>query len=366
MIGMLKKISEKISDRALGRGAYSVSIPAMDGALQTNNLIEKAKRLAVGADVDNLVLCGGVVYFSNEKQLMKITAKKVIAIGEPFATHIIATASFNKQIAVVTAEGKIFIGKPSKLAMVKVDIKINNAHVTAIDFLDDKTLIICIGSQLNEPKSWTRDLMQKNKSGLVYSLDIVSGKSTIWASKLGFPAGVLVQNGCVIIAEAWRHRLVEISQNGLGKTVLSQLPGYPGRIKPDGSNGAILSVFAPRSQLIELVLHETNYRKRMMQEVPEHLWVAPSYSSGKSFLEPMQSGAVKIMGVLKPWAPTRSYGLVVRLDSNCQPISSFHSRADGNRHGITSAISVDKNLIISSKGTGEILKIDAETQRAQS
>ena len=48
------------------------------------------------------------------------------------------------------------------------------------------------------------------------------------------------------------------------------------------------------------------------------------------------------MGIHKPWAPSRSYGLVVRLDAAMRPVASFHSRANGHRHGVTSAIEVGR------------------------
>ena len=55
----------------------------------------------------------------------------------------------------------------------------------------------------------------------------------------------------------------------------------------------------------------------MMAEVPPDHWIAPALSSRRSFLEPLQCGAIKTMGVHKPWSPSRSYGLVVRLEPDC-------------------------------------------------
>ena len=40
------------------------------------------------------------------------------------------------------------------------------------------------------------------------------------------------------------------------------------------------------------------------------------------------------MGVHKAWSPSRSYGLVVRLDAQMTPLFSLHSRANGHRHGV--------------------------------
>jgi hypothetical protein len=86
--------------------------------------------------------------------------------------------------------------------------------------------------------------------------------------------------------------------------------------------------------------------------------VAPKYQSGVSFQEPMQGGALKQMGILKPWAPTLSYGLVAELVDNFIPRNSYHSRAGGKRHGLTAALEHDGQLWLAGRGCGEILTID--------
>ena len=78
-------------------------------------------------------------------------------------------------------------------------------------------------------------------------------------------------------------------------------------------------MFAPRNRLVEFVLQEDDYRSDMLAEVPPDHWIAPALSSRRSFLEPLQCGAIKTMGVHKPWSPSRSYGLVVRLDAQYAP-----------------------------------------------
>ena len=64
------------------------------------------------------------------------------------------------------------------------------------------------------------------------------------------------------------------------------------------------------------------------------------------------------MGIHKPWSPTRSYGMVVKLDAALQPVFSLHSRANGTRHGTCSAIERDGTLLVGSKGGDCILSID--------
>jgi hypothetical protein len=95
----------------------------------------------------------------------------------------------------------------------------------------------------------------------------------------------------------------------------------------------------------------------MMRDVAREHWIAPALSSGAQFLEPLQCGGVKTMGIHKPWSPTRSYGLLVRLDRGLRPVASFHSRANGRRHGITSVVERDGRALVTSKGGNAILSL---------
>jgi hypothetical protein len=64
------------------------------------------------------------------------------------------------------------------------------------------------------------------------------------------------------------------------------------------------------------------------------------------------------MGIHKPWSPSRSYGLIARLDRAMQPVASFHSRANGRRHGVTSVLERNGRLIATAKGGNAVLGID--------
>jgi hypothetical protein len=118
-----------------------------------------------------------------------------------------------------------------------------------------------------------------------------------------------------------------------------------------------LALFAPRNRLIEFTLGEDTYREEMMRDVPREYWIAPALASGTSFLEPLQCGGVKTMGIHKPWSPSRSYGLVVKLDQTLRPVASFHSRANGNRHGVTSVAEAGGRIFAASKGGNMILEL---------
>jgi hypothetical protein len=142
---------------------------------------------------------------------------------------------------------------------------------------------------------------------------------------------------------------------GTAEPVLKHLPGYPARLAPCADGGAWLAIFAPRNRLIELVLQETHYRLDMMASVPRAFWIAPAMASGRSFLEPLQCGGIRTMGVHKAWSPSRSYGLAVRLGPDLAPVSSLHSRANGHRHGTCSVIEHQGRSLIASRGGNCIL-----------
>jgi hypothetical protein len=101
----------------------------------------------------------------------------------------------------------------------------------------------------------------------------------------------------------------------------------------------------------------------MMRDVPREYWIAPALASGASFLEPLQCGGVRTMGIHKPWSPSRSYGLVVKLDAQLRPVASFHSRANGHRHGVTSVAELGGRTFAAAKGGNAILEITPEGSR---
>jgi hypothetical protein len=231
--------------------------------------------------------------------------------------------------------------------------------VTALAFTPDGALVVAVGSERNKAEDWQRDLLDGERSGSLWRVDPASGERRQLAARLAFPSGVHCDaTGQLIVSEAWGKHLIRIGPDGrhIG-AVLEDLPGYPARLSASSCGGYWLSIFAPRSQLIEFVLREPEYRAAMMAEVDKAYWIAPALMTGHSFREPMQGGALKQMGILKPWAPTRSYGLVVELGPNFVPLRSFHSRAGGRRHGVTSAVEVGRQLIAASKGAGEIVTL---------
>src|SRR6185437_4516439 len=225
----------------------------------------------------------------------------------------------------------------------------------AIACLADGRLAVTDGSLQQPVDHWVHDLMGRGGSGRMIVVDPKDGQARELARGLEYAFGACAMNGDILVSESWRHRLVAVG-SGRPRPVLARLPVYPSRLVPATGGGFWLTAFTARTQLVEFVLRENAYRRRMMKEIaPEH-WIAPRLRSGESYLEPMQGAHLKTMGVVKPWAPPRSYGLVIRLSETGVPQYAVHSRVDGVNHGITAAVEMDGALYALAKGPGRLLR----------
>jgi hypothetical protein len=352
--------------RFAGGTAAGVTVPPMDGALKPNRLLDEAKIVAPGHRPDNLARDGDRLLFSAGASLNSLCADA----PDQNPTEI---ERFDCEITALASDGAggYAIGLDSGEILLRGEIggaslAAPQARVapTALVFGAAGQLCVCSGSATNKPSAWKRDLVERNASGSIWRFDLSSGRGVVLARDLAFPYGIaLAEDDALLVSESWRHRLLLLregkSSDGERETVLDDLPGYPARIAA-APHGYWLTIFAPRGQLIEFVLRESEYRKRMVAMIDPEFWMAPALSSGRSFLEPLQLGAIRTMGALKAWAPTRSYGLLVHLDNLYRPTGSAHSRADGTRHGVASCLQWEKRVLAASKGGNLILSVDAD------
>lgn len=345
-------------DRFLGRGAAAVTVPPMDGALRPNERLENAAIVTRAEQPDNLLHYDGSTIFSDGGRLLRLgPAGTACQQLHDFDEQISAMATDGAGLlAVGLADGAVLLGRPGDSGAMTRIAHPDLGCPVAMAFNPGGDLFVCQGSSHNRPDAWQQDLMERRASGTLWRISGVDRTVERMASRLAFPFGVMPLEKGVVISEAWQHRLLRIEPDGRQTVLLDDLPGYPARLVP-ADGGYWLCIFAPRSQLIEFVLREKRFRDRMMREVDPRHWIAPTLTSTRDYLDPMQGGGMITHGQLKPWAPTRSYGLVVRLDQAMQPVASHHSRADGRFHGVTACVEVDGDLFVASKGGGAILQL---------
>jgi hypothetical protein len=348
---------KEFADRLLGRGDATITVPSFDGALKPNQILEKAETVAMFEAPEDLASDGRALYIADGTAIRRLdgTATTEVRRFDRAITALCCLPDGGIAVALGGREVQI-LATPSAVAATSTITDPSMNAVNALAPGPNGTLIATDGSTSLPYTQWVRDLMERGRSGRVLVLDIGSRRVQTIASKMQYAFGACAAGDEILVSESWRHRLIAIASDGTRRAVFDNLPVYPSRLSKAASGGFWLTAFAARTQLVEFVLRENAYRRRMMAEIDPEYWIAPKLKSGQSFLEPMQGAHIKTMGVIKPWAPPRSYGLVIRLSASGAPLYALHSRVDGINHGVTAAVELDGALYALAKGPGRLLR----------
>ena len=359
-------------DRLLGRGAASITVPVFDGALKSNNLLEDAPVFATLDAPQDLATDGRSLFVANGKTVLRYDPAPPGTGANAGATEV---QHFDRPVSALAC----LPGGGMAVALDGSEVRIvGGVHdgrrwdavagtplhaVNALSTGADARLLVTDGSPEHAFEHWKHDLMSLGRSGRVLELNLADGGGREIASGLAYAFGACAVGDSVWASESWGHRVMAYGGGQRARAVTDALPGYPSRITPASAQhggGYWLTCFALRTQLVEFVLREPAYRKRMLEEIEPQYWIAPALNSGNTFLEPMQGAQLKMMGVVKPWAPPHSYGLVIRLTAEGLVRYSLHSRFDGKHHGVVAAIECQGDLYVLAKGCGRILRLSID------
>jgi sugar lactone lactonase YvrE len=349
---------KRFADRFLGRGEATITVPSFDGALKPNQKLEAAETLLECEAPEDLASDATRLYLADGRRLLRLdghAATELRVFDRPISA-LCALPDGGLAVALNGCEVRLYPKADAGDASATFSDRAFHA-INALALAPDGTLVATDGSATRGFEEWARDLMELNRSGRVFRLDPKTRSVTPLAAGLGFAFGACVSGPDIFVSESWRHRLVAIAPDGTTRVILGHLPVYPSRLSMAAGGGYWLTAFIARTQLVEFVLREPAYRRRMMAEIDPAYWIVPRLRSGLSFKEPMQGAHLKTMGVVKPWAPPRSYGLVIRLSAEGTPLYSLHSRVDGINHGIVAAVEANGDLVMIAKGPGRVLKL---------
>jgi sugar lactone lactonase YvrE len=348
------------------------AIPVLDGGFSPNERLDGAPVLGAPLDAPDALAVDdrGTLYVSSGRRILSCSgadfeARRVVVECED-SVGALAWSARTGLVAGVAGRGLCAIGADGRVTG-RLD-QVGGEPIrcaTAVAIAADGTVYLTDGSRHNLAQQWKLDLMQKRPpSGRLIACDADLGNARVIADHLDWPAGVVVTHDqrSVLVAESWTHRLTAFDRpSGRPRVAVKNFAGYPSRLSQASGGGYWLAFFALRTQLTEFILREHGFRTRMMTEVPEPLWAGPSLGGAFDPREPTQIGRIKKLGIQKPWAPPRSYGLVARLDAQGHAIESYHSRAAGQFHGVTGVVEHDGRVLAVSKGHGKL----AELSRAQ-
>ncbi len=182
-----------------------------------------------------------------------------------------------------------------------------------------------------------------------------SGETRAIASGLHCPMGV-----CLDAADGLLVSLLEWASivDGTGKVRQAGYPGYLGRLRRT-SGGFALACLSRRDPLIEFLKTERAFVAAMKAKIEPRHWIAPRANPEFSHDFPIELGATRLYGEVKPWAPSFSYGLLIEMDAGLMPVGSAQSRANGQRHAICDVAVWKGDLIAVSRASGEILNLGA-------
>ncbi len=345
------------------------AIPSMDGALNPNDALDRLPMVKASVkDPDDLVFdATGNLYVSTENRVLKLSGKEyreeAVFVEFEGPTGGLGFHPDGRLMVCIGGVGLCLVDDAGRTTWIKEAqtsrILCPNSAVARAD----GTIYITDGSLHHEPSDRIWDLMEKRASGRLIRYDPATEKFEVLLSGLGYPWGIEISldQQWIMFSESWHHTVsrcpIDDIRPATREVVIPNLPGYPGRIAAASDGGYWICLFAMRTELVEFVLSEDMFRLEMMRTIDPAHWVRPALSSGKDLLEPIQFGGIRVLGIKKPWAPPRSYGLVVRIDEDFEIKKSLHSRADGRRHGITGLAENKGDLFILSKGHGLILKL---------
>lgn len=343
----------------------AASIPPLDGGLTPNDGLDRLSAVRWGRiEAPNDVLgADGTLYVTTGRTLLRLngpTFDRGATVAEfDGAAGPLARLATGEVAVGVSGQGVVAIDQHGDRRVVvdRADDGQPLHCVTAMAVRSDGALCLTDGSTRHRPEDWVFDLMQQNRAGRVLIHEPHTARTRVVASDLAFPAGIcMTEDGDgLVVSEAWAHCLTTIDASGRCSVLRGNLPGYPSRIVQASGGGYWLAMFARRTLLVEFVLTQRDFVDEMTRTIHPDYWVRPALRTLDSGLEPVQGGQIRKLGVLKPWAPPRSYGLLVRLDTEGFPIASLHSRGGAKRHGVTGVADLGSAVAIAVQGGNEVL-----------
>jgi sugar lactone lactonase YvrE len=350
------------------------AIPSMDGAFSPNDRLDSTTPVGeplIGADAA-AVAPDGAVCVSAGNKIWRLGGDRYRdrTVFAEFDSNVGALAyDADGLLVACTARGIAKLDRAGRVTNLLAEAEGQPLHcLTAVAVAPDGAIFVCDGSTRHGAEDWCVDLMEGNQLGRIIDCGPALDDARVLLRNLNYPAGLAIADGQLWFTESFTHRLsrapiVRRGAVGAPQIVIRNMPGYPSRLTAVSSTGFWLSLFAVRTHLVEFVLREDEFRREMMLTIPRHYWVAPALASGSDCLEPLQVGALRALGVEKPWAPPRSYGLAARLDAHGDVVESLHSRVGGRYHGITAAVETAQGVVLVSKGSGRVLLHQAGLQQ---
>lgn len=334
--------------------------PAMtlEGTLGPNEDLERAAGVAV-ADPDALCVSGsGSLLVSSGSRVLSISAwGERPEVWAEFDRRVTALAvSPRGAVAVGLSGGSLVVRDPGGLPDMAWPALADVVEVKDCVFTSDDEILVVDSGVRDDDDFLSRATWDDEGRGSIASLTRAGTAPRRVAGGLRCPMGICLDAASrPVISLFERASLVDIA----GQALQAGYPAYLGRVRRT-AGGYALACLSRRDPLIGFLREEREFVAEMKKTLAPRHWIAPRRSPAATYEVPIELGATRLFGEIKPWAPSFSYGLVIETDDAFMPVASAHSRADGRRHAISDVTVWNGNLVAISRASGEILNLGRE------
>ncbi|WP_409180726.1 hypothetical protein F9C11_30120 [Amycolatopsis sp. VS8301801F10] len=330
------------------------TVPPMDTGLRPNLRLDAAAELLPAGEFepDDVVATAAGLVFSSGNDVCTVRADEVTRLAS-FGSPVTALTVRDEQvIAAVEGRGLVAVSQSGETEDLCTDAPVTTC-VTALA-TDGAALLATVGS--TKVAEWPRALVTGDRSGLLVRVD--GARAEVVAERLAWPSGVGVAGDEVLLSLSLDHRVEARSALGKSGRVLSaNLPVYPGRVHVAGEGWWFAAPYV-RNRVTELLLDEPALLAEMTETISPEEWFVPRLRAGDPFTDTMQMGQLRVLGVVKSWAPARSCGLVFRMDSTGRVAESAHARVDSPRHGVTGVTVHNGQAVAAARGARNLLRLE--------
>jgi hypothetical protein len=341
------------------RATAKPPVMTLEGVLGPNSRLDEARSISVDRPDAIAIDAAGRLAFSSGASVFALDrfddAPRLVHAFDETVTAL--AASPDGRLAIGLATGRMHVLDPAGKAR-PGDFHANAEAGPVVDCLfgDGEEIITLQSGYPSADAALSMAPWEPARRG-VLAAHLPDGGVRRLAGELHCPMGVTRDRaGDLVITELDAARVVDAQ----GRVRRAGFPAYMGRIrKVDG--GFALACLSRRDPLIEFLRTERRFVDEMKTKIDPRHWISPRANPEFSADFPIELGATRLFGEIKPWAPSFSYGLIILLDEDFMPIGSAQSRANGRRHAISNALVWNGELIAVSQASGEILNLGSVT-----
>ena len=334
------------------------SIPPLEAGLRPNSRLDDSPVLLDdGGAPQDVAFLRGVLHVSEGTRVARVTGGRAETVAELGGAVGALRAAGDDLLVAVAGRGLVRV---TSTGTVRDECTHDLVRQCVTDFavLSDGTCVVAVGSTDVAADRWSHELVAGRRSGRLVA--IRRTEAQVLDDGLGWPAGVASDGvGGFLLSLAMDHRVERrtLASPRAGAALAANMAGYPGRIRERAAGGWWIAMPYLRNRATELILGDDAIRADMAANVDPTLWLVPMLRSENVYRDPLQIGQQRVMGVLKPWAPPRAYGLALRLDPDGRIVESAHSRPDGSRKGVTGVAVREGGVVVACQGARMVVDV---------